>query len=110
MVDTSNYTVEYRIHAASFYITSDQTRHAMKLVRDRLRAKYDIKPPEYHLIKAWSNKLLETGSLFDRPKSGRPTEQGDAIDDVEKGVNDDPKSSVRRISNKLDIPKQYMDF
>ena len=36
MVDTSDHTVEYRVHAASFYIASDQTRHAMKLVRDRL--------------------------------------------------------------------------
>ena len=25
--------------------------------------------------KAWSNKLPETGSLFDRPRSGRPTER-----------------------------------
>ena len=75
MVDTSDYTVEYRVHAASFYIASDQTRHAMKLVRDRLRAKYDIDPPEHHVIMAWSNKLLETGSLFDRPRSERPTER-----------------------------------
>ena len=74
MVDTSDYTIEYKVHAASFYIASDQTRHAMKLVRDRLRAKY-IDPTEHHVIKAWSNKLLETGSLFDRPRSGRPTER-----------------------------------
>ena len=71
MVDTSDYMVEYRVHATSFCIVSDQTRHAIKLVRDRLRAKYDIEPPEHCVIKAWSNKLLETGSLFDRPKSGK---------------------------------------
>ena len=59
---------------ASFYIASDQTRHAMKLVRDRLRVKYDIEPPEHHVIKSWSNKLLESGSLFDRPRTGRSTE------------------------------------
>ena len=75
IVDTSDYTVEYRVHAASFYIASDQTRHAMKLVGDRLRVKYDIESPEHCIIKAWSNKLLETGSLFDRPRSVRPTEQ-----------------------------------
>ena len=75
MVDTSDYTVEYRVYAASLYIASDQTRHAMKLVRDRLRAEYHIEPPEHRVIKAWSNKLLETGSLFDRPRSGRPTKR-----------------------------------
>ena len=74
MIDTSDYTVEYRVCAASFFIGSDQTRHARKLVRDRLRVLYDIEPPEHRIIKAWSNKLLETGSLFDRPRSGRPTE------------------------------------
>ena len=47
MVDTSDYTVEYRVCAASCYIVSDQTRHAIKHVRDRLRAKYDIEPPEH---------------------------------------------------------------
>ena len=75
MIDSSDYTVEYRVHAASFFIASEQTRHAMKLVRDRLRVQYDIEPPEHCIIKAWRNKLLETGSLFDIPRSGRPTER-----------------------------------
>ena len=75
MIDSSDYTVEYRVHATSFFIASEQTRHAMKLVRDRLRVQYDIEPPEHRIIKAWSNKLLETGCLFDRPRSGRPTER-----------------------------------
>ena len=110
MADISYYTVEYRVHVASFYIASDQTRHVMKLVRNILRAKYDIEAPEHRVIKVWSNKLLETSSLFDRPRSGRPTERGDAIDDVEKGVNNDPKSSVRRLSNELDISKSTVRF
>ena len=75
MIDSSDYTVEYRVNAASFFIASDQTRHAMKLVRDRLRVKYSIEPPEYRIIKALSTKLLETGSLFGRPRSGRPTKR-----------------------------------
>ena len=71
MVDTSDYMVEYRADAASFYIASGQTRHTMKLVRDRL---HDIEPKEYCVIKAWSNKLREIHSLFDRPRSRRLTE------------------------------------
>ena len=77
----------------------------MMLARDRLHAKYDIEPPEHHVIKAWSNQLLETGRLFDRSRSRKPTERGDAIDDGEKGVNNDLKSSMRMPSNELDIPK-----
>ena len=75
MIDSSDYTVEYRLHAASFFIASEQTRHAMKLVRDRLRVQHDIEPPEHRIIKTWSTKLLNSGSLFDRPRSGRPTER-----------------------------------
>ena len=75
MIDSSDYTVEYRVHVASFFIASEQTRHAIKLVRDRLRVQYDIEPPEHRIIKTWSTKLLETGSLSDRPRSRRPTER-----------------------------------
>ena len=75
MIDSSDYTVAYRVYAASVFIASEQTRHAMKLVRDRLRVQYDIEPPEHRIIKAWSIKLLKSGSLFDRPRSGRPTER-----------------------------------
>ena len=75
MVDTSDYTVEYRVRAASFFIKSDQTRHTTKLVRDRLHMEYDIESPNRCAIKAWSNKSQENGSLFDRPRSGRPTER-----------------------------------
>ena len=73
MVDTSDYMIEYRVHTVSFYIEGDQTRHAMKLVRDRLHVKCDIEPLEHRVIKAWSNKLLETSSLFDKPRSERQT-------------------------------------
>ena len=40
----------------------------------------------------------------------RPTEQEDAIDDVGKGVNDNPKSSVKRLSNELSISKSTVHF
>ena len=75
MIDSSDYTVEYGVHAASFFIASELTKHGMKLVRDRLRVPYDIEPPEHRIIKVWSTKLLETSSLFDRQRSGRPTER-----------------------------------
>ena len=74
MVDTSDCMVAYTVDSDSFFIASDQTRHTMKLVRDRLHVEYDIKLKEYWVIKAWSNKLREIGSLFDRPRSGRLTE------------------------------------
>ena len=66
--------VEYKVHAASFYIASGETRHTIKLVRDRLHVEYDVEPKEYRVIKAWSNKLREISSLFDRPRSRILTE------------------------------------
>ena len=52
--------VEYKVHAASLYIASGQTRHTMKLVRDRLHVEYDVELKEYCIIKTWSNKLLQS--------------------------------------------------
>ena len=74
MVDTSDYLVEFKGHAASFYIASGRTRHTMTLVNDRLHVEYDVELKEYHIIKAWSNKLQEIGSLFGRPRNRTLTE------------------------------------
>ena len=105
MVDSSENLIKYRVVASSYYIASDQTRHAMKLVRDQLRDRYQCEPPEHRVIKAWSTKLLETGSLIDKQRSGRLTERGDKVDVAHETVDDEPKSSARRLSNELDIPK-----
>ena len=45
MVDTCDCTIESRVLAASFYMVSDQIRYVMKLVRDRMSAKYDSELP-----------------------------------------------------------------
>lgn len=103
--DISTYTIQYRVNAAAFYISSDKSRHAMKLVRDRLREMYDVEPPEHRIIKLWSEKLLETGSIFDRPRCGRPTEKGDHIDAVKESVRDEPTKSIRRMSDELNVDK-----
>ena len=47
----------------------------MKFVGDRLHVYYDIVLKGYCIIKAWSNKLREIGSLFDRPRNGRLIER-----------------------------------
>ena len=101
MVNTSDYMVNIEFTLLRF--TSQVTKLDMPLsLLDRLCAKCDIEPPEHCIVKAWSNKFLETGSLFDRSRSGRPTERGDAINDVEKSVNDNSINSVRRLFNELE--------
>lgn len=103
--DISDYSIEFRIFAAAWWQESDQSRHAMKLVRDKLRDRYDEEPPEARVIKQWASKLFETGSICDRQRSGRPNERGDAIEYVRREIAENPKTSVRRLSAELDIKR-----
>ena len=104
MTDESPYTLEFRILAAVWYFESDQSRHAMGQVRIRLRERYNIEAPEGRVIKGWTDKLFSTGSITDKQRPGRPTARGDATERISQHINAEPCSSVRRVSNELNIP------
>jgi hypothetical protein len=50
-------------------------------------------------------KLFETGSLLDKPRSCHPTERVDFVDDVDKSIEDNFLSSTRKRSAEMDIPR-----
>lgn len=105
MSDISQYSIEYRVLASAWWHESDQSRHAMQEVRNKLRDKYDHEPPDPRYIRVWAEKLFTTGSVLDQSRSGRPTERGDNVSAVEEQVNENPRTSTRRISADLDIPR-----
>ena len=43
--------------------------------------------------------------VSDRRQSGRPNERGDSIDDVQAAIEDNPKTSTRRLSDELNMPR-----
>lgn len=102
--DISDYTIEYRLLAAVWYYDSEQDRSAMINVRKKLRDRFGIDPPEHRVIKNWSSKLFETGSIMDKERSGRPNERGDHINEVREAITDNPRTSSGRLSDELHIP------
>ena len=107
-VDTSPYTIPYRIQAAAWLYESDRSNAAMRDVKNKLRTNYDAEPPRGVQIIAWMNKLFNTGSILDNKRTGRPCERGDIAKEVEVSLQEDPKLSTRRRSDELGIPRSTL--
>ena len=75
------------------------------MVRDKLREKFGVEPPDGRIIKSWSEKLFETRSLLDRPRSGRPETRNMATELVETKLEKNPTKSLRHLSQEIGIPK-----
>ena len=70
-----------------------------------MKEKYNIKSPDRKYIKLWCEKLFEGGSLCDRPRGGRPKTKENRIQIVEEKIEQNQKTSIRRLSNETGIPK-----
>ncbi len=103
--DNSQYTIEFRILAAAWFFESDGSIVAVRNIKNKLRDRYGVEPPDARYIKVWADKLFTSGSILDKPRSGRPNERGDSAEDVNTSVEEDPKQSIRRRSDELNISK-----
>lgn len=103
--DVSVYTIEYRLLAAVWWYDSNQDRSAMINVRKKLRDRFDTEPPEHRVIKEWSKKLFETGTIMDKPRCGRPNERGQNIDNIRDIITNNPRTSTRRLSEEVNVPR-----
>ena len=104
MSEKSEYTIEFRIFAATWYEESDRSISSMRNVKTRLKERYDIEPPRGAVIKSWANKLLTTGSIVDQEKSRRPSLQEERKRRLDDSITAAPRLSVRQRSKELDIP------
>lgn len=95
--------MEYRILAASWYYECDKSVTGVKQMKSKLRERFDHEPPDTRVIKNWEEKLFRTGSIFDLPRSGRPSERGDERDNVVTSLREAPTMSIRRRSDELQI-------
>ena len=51
-------------------------------VQRNYRRKYGKDPSSDASIRAWHNKFLETGSVLDRPRSGRPRVSDETVENI----------------------------
>ena len=61
--------------------------------------------PHTNSIKRWFKNFMETGSILDRKRSGRPSIDEETVDAVRVAFHRSPRKSIRVASNELAIPR-----
>ena len=74
-------------------------------VQRKFRIEYSKEPPHRNSIAKWMKKFKETGSVHDKPRSGRPCASDESVASVEESFMVSPRKSVRRASLELRLPK-----
>jgi hypothetical protein len=75
-------------------------------VQRKFKNEYGRPPPDVKSIKAWYSKFVETGSVGDLSRNGRPSVSDDIVDAVREAFQRSPDKSRRRVSNELRVPQR----
>ena len=71
----------------------------------KFRNEYGRPQPDVKSIKAWYSKFVETGSVGDLNRSGRPCVSDETVDAVCEAFQCSPGKSMRHASNKFRVPQ-----
>ena len=69
------------------------------------RCKYERNPSVRPIIRAWHKKFMETGSVLQRKKAGRPQISEEKSECMRMAYTRSPRKSIRRASTQLQIPR-----
>ena len=72
-------------------------------VQGKFRNQFAQDPPHTNSIKRWFKNFMETGSILDCKKSGRPSIDKETVDTVHVAFYCSPRKSIRVASNELAI-------
>ena len=72
-------------------------------VQRKFRNEFGQDPPHTNSIKRWFKNFMETGSISDRKRSGRPSIDEETVDAVRVAFHRSPRKSIRVASNELAI-------
>ena len=74
-------------------------------VQRKFRNEYRRDPLNVKTIKGWYKKFIETESVADRTRSGRPSVSDASVDAVHDAFQHSPRKSVCCASNELQMPR-----
>ena len=74
-------------------------------VQGKFRNEFGQDSPRTNSIKRWFNNFMETGSILDRKRSGRPSIDEETVDAVRVAFHRSPRKSIRVASNELAISR-----
>lgn len=93
-------TPQEKAQCVSWFI---ETKSDLQTQRN-FRTKYGRDPPSRPSIRAWHKKFMETGTVFDKGRSGRPRISEENIDRVRKAFDHSPRQSIRTTARQLELP------
>ena len=72
-------------------------------VQRKFRNEFGQDPPHTNSIKRWLKNFMETSSILDRKRLGRPSIDEETVDAVCVAFHHSPRKLIRAASNKLAI-------
>ena len=69
------------------------------------RSKYGRDPPSRPSIRLWHKKFMETRTVFDTRRSGRPRTSEENIERVRQAFQRSPMKSIRTAARQLELPR-----
>jgi AraC-like DNA-binding protein len=101
------YTLQGRIWLVEAFLKHGESPTAV--IRQWKKERKNIRrTPARNTIRELIERWRETGSVTDRPRSGRPQVGVDRVDDVRRLIEESPTTSIRRMSQTLDISRSTM--
>ena len=94
-------TIEQKVQCVLWY-------HKLKsptAVQSKFRNEFGQDPPYTDNIKRWFKNFMETGSILNRKRSGRPSIDEETVNVVYVAFHRKPRKSIRVASNELAIPR-----
>ena len=94
-------TAQEKVLCVSWFI---ETKSDVQ-TRRNYRSKYGRDPPSRPSIRLWHKKFMETGTVFDARRSGRPRTFEVNIERVRQAFQRSPMKSIRTAATQLDLSR-----
>ena len=94
-------TPQEKAQCVSWFV---ETKSDMQTQRN-YRIKYGRHPSSRPSIRAWHRKFMETGTVLDKGRSGRPKISDENIDRVREAFARSPTKSIRTAARQLQLPR-----
>ena len=94
-------TAQEKAQCVSLFI---ETKSDVQTQRN-YRSKYGRDLPSRPSIRLWHKKFMDTGTVFDTRRSGRPRTSEENIERVRQAFQHSPMKSIRTAARQLELPR-----
>ena len=94
-------TAQKKAQCVSCFIETKSDVHTQR----NYRSKYGRDPPSRPSIRLWHKKFMETGTVFDARRSGRPRKSEENVECVRQAFQRSPMKSIHTAARQLDLPR-----